>query len=331
MESAHQTISMASAMEIIMHDEAFANVVFECDNGQTVSACKQILGARSAYFKSLLYGNMMEQGKTHIKLHGVSDKVLRHVVEFLHTDGIRTIVNCVERAVSIPANVDQFIEKNVTEIAAELLQVLDLARQYFLPRLESLIEESLITICEKRRDLIHKVLQFALNIHSDTAAIKILESIKDTYLSDDCFIGFEERVLCFCVGSIMDAKNADQVLRSLARWGQWKLAKINDSEAASLGSVLENVLRSIKYELVSPEVMEKIVGDSVLPPALLSQIYLAQAKYLKEQLEIARNARLELKVGDVIMFRSNGIYSKGLVKKITNDRVKIVSLSNHEI
>ncbi len=136
-----------------------------CDHGIVVSGCKQILAARSPYFRALLFGDMIERDEKCIRMHGASGRVFSAVIEFLHTDNIATLKNSITKTTtSHPEEVDPLLKKDLIELCAELLEVLDLAKQYFIPKLESIIVEELAQICKTKQELIHYVTQFCINI-----------------------------------------------------------------------------------------------------------------------------------------------------------------------
>jgi hypothetical protein len=322
-----QGISIETAMMILMHDDAFKNVEFECDHGVYVKACKQILAARSLYFKNLLlFDQEKDSEKKSIKMHGISGRALKCVVEFLHTDNVKDICESVQRALyESKDRADATIEKGIDDVYLELLELIALAKKFSLPKLEAFVEEKLVIISKHQKGLQYSVLHFLLSNDCDNAAMKIIEAVKKEVNSENAFIGFDERVLLFCLDTLLDVENADQILRSLVRWAKWKASKLEEGREETFGSLLEKVMQSIKYEYISPETMENFVGNYTFSWDFLSKVYLAQAKYQKSQVEIAKNSPLEMKVNDIILCRKDGVYHKALVTEISNERVKVVS------
>eukprot|EP00879_Flechtneria_rotunda_P026321 GHRR01028058.1.p1 GENE.GHRR01028058.1~~GHRR01028058.1.p1 ORF type:complete len:165 (+),score=13.51 GHRR01028058.1:749-1243(+) len=79
------------AVQRLLSDARFQDVVFVCSDGKTVSSNRAFLGARCDYFDKLLYGGGFKEGQSQeIRLQAPSSAV-RHILVHLHTGNYSTI------------------------------------------------------------------------------------------------------------------------------------------------------------------------------------------------------------------------------------------------
>lgn len=72
----------------IWTDSTFHDVTLQCADGVKMDACRAVLASRSAVFKAMLYGNMLEAYSQHVVLHAFNSAALHVVLEYIYTEDI---------------------------------------------------------------------------------------------------------------------------------------------------------------------------------------------------------------------------------------------------
>lgn len=81
--------NLESDMLKLLNNHELSNVSFMCRDHVVVYAVKEILAARSDFFRVLLYGGMKESGQDQIQLPTAMSSHLLVVFEFLHSGKLK--------------------------------------------------------------------------------------------------------------------------------------------------------------------------------------------------------------------------------------------------
>lgn len=83
-------MSLPNDLRSILNDEKLCDVVLEGNDGENAPAAKVILASRTTYFRQMFYGEFVEASSDTVALD-FPGMLLRYVVEFCHTGGIKDL------------------------------------------------------------------------------------------------------------------------------------------------------------------------------------------------------------------------------------------------
>ncbi|KAJ4769993.1 BTB/POZ and MATH domain-containing protein 2 [Rhynchospora pubera] len=86
-EKPRQEMSLPVQLGKLLEGDEMTDLTLEV-NGEAIYAHKAILGARSPYFKALLFGSMVESKLGYLRIEDTETEVFKYVLQYIYTDTI---------------------------------------------------------------------------------------------------------------------------------------------------------------------------------------------------------------------------------------------------
>lgn len=175
----NEHLKLLDSIAGLQNRSEFHDVTFVCRDGVGVAANRVFLALRCEFFDRLLFGNLAESQQEEINFPSASSTSLNLVFEFLHTCNVKSL-----------------------RADAMAVEAYDLARQYSLPGLQTLIVEFLVRNARDATVSVGEIISSALSYRANDVAEQLLP-VASAALEQGkvhLFEGFSVYALMFSLG-----------------------------------------------------------------------------------------------------------------------------------